>query len=125
RPGMGKSQAQCSYVACATASCPWPDGAKALPPCNVIMLTAEDNIEQILVPRLIAAGADLTRITILKSIRKDNKDRRVLFRENIEAFGGGLLHEKAHLVTHDPITPLMGGKLKCHPGTDVRHASAT
>src|SRR5262249_43191857 len=81
RPGMGKSQAQCSYVACATASRPWPDGAKAIPPCNVIMLTAEDNIEQILVPRLIAAGADLTRITILKSIRKDNKDRRFLLGE--------------------------------------------
>ena len=25
-PGLGKSQVQCSYVACATAGLPWPDG---------------------------------------------------------------------------------------------------
>src|SRR5262249_3088807 len=120
RPGMGKSQAQCSYVACATASRPWPDGAKAIPPCNVIMLTAEDNIEKILVPRLIAAGADLTRITILKSIRKDNKDRRFLLGEDFEVWGGAIVNENAQLVTIDPITAYMGGKLDSHRVTDVR-----
>src|SRR5262245_47392267 len=108
RPGMGKSQAQCSYVACATGSCPWPYCAKATPPCNVIMRTAKDNIEQILVPRLIAAGADLTRITILKSIRKDNKDRRFLLGEDIEVLGRAIVNENAQLVTIDPITAYMG-----------------
>jgi DNA polymerase bacteriophage-type len=119
-PGMGKSQAQCSYVACATTGNRWPDGTNGMPPGNVIMLTAEDNIEQILVPRLIAAGANLERITFLKSIRKDNKDRRFLLGEDIEALGRAIINENAQLVTIDPITAYMGGKLDSHRVTDVR-----
>jgi AAA domain len=58
-PGKGKSQVRCALVACATAGLPWPTGAPAIEPINVIMITAEDKIDTALVPRLEAAGADL------------------------------------------------------------------
>ena len=48
------------------------------------MLTAEDCLDQIIVPRLIAAKADLDRVHFLKCIRKDNKDRMFLLGKDLE-----------------------------------------
>ena len=62
QPDLGKSQVQMHYIACATARLPWPDGALAIEPMNVLMLTAEDTLDQIVVPRLHAAGADVSRV---------------------------------------------------------------
>ena len=45
-PDLGKSQVQISYVACATAGLPWPNGAAPIEPVNTIMLTAEDTLDQ-------------------------------------------------------------------------------
>jgi hypothetical protein len=55
-PDLSKSTAQIYLIACVTARVPWPDGAPAIEPMNVVMLTAEDTLDQIVVPRLIAAG---------------------------------------------------------------------
>jgi hypothetical protein len=123
QPGLGKSQAQCSFAAYATKGAVWPDGAPGCPPGYVIMLTAEDCLDQILVPRLIAAGAIRERVLILKSIRVDEKDGRAfLLSEHIEALEQLLLERPdVRLVTLDPITAYMGGKLDSHRTTDVRH----
>ena len=77
-PGMGKSQVHCQFVASVTTGRAWPDGTNGIPARNVIMLTAEDSLDQIIIPRLIAAKADLDRVHILKKIRKDDKDRMFL-----------------------------------------------
>jgi hypothetical protein len=77
-PGAGKSQIQDSCVACVKTGITWPDGANGQGRRSVIMLTAEDTLDDTLVPRLIAAGADLTRVRFLKSIHKDDKDRMFL-----------------------------------------------
>jgi putative DNA primase/helicase len=99
----------------------WPDGTDGIPRGNVIMMTAEDCLDQILVPRLIAAKADRSRVHILKNIRKDSKDRMFLLGEDLELLAkvindvGDVL-----LVTIDPITAYMGGNLNSHNVTDVR-----
>ena len=72
-PGLGKSQTQIHLIGCVSAGLAWPDGAKALPPANVIMLTAEDVLQDEVVPRLLAANANLDRVHILKKIRKDGR----------------------------------------------------
>ena len=76
QPGLGKSQLQCYIVACVTAGLPWPDGAKAIAPANVIMVTAEDALDTEVVPRLKAAGADLKRIFFLQYIKTDKHKRQ-------------------------------------------------
>jgi len=123
QPGLGKSQSQCSFAAYATKGAVWPDGTPGCPPGEVIMLTAEDCLDQILVPRLIAAGAIRERVLILKSIRLDEKDGRAfLLGEDIEALEQLLIERlDVRLVTLDPITAYMGGKLDSHRTTDVRH----
>lgn len=121
-PGLGKSQLQIHLVACATARLPWPDGAPAIEPVNVIMVTAEDALAQEVVPRLVAANADLKRVFILQYIKTDEKNgRQFLLNEDLEQLEMEM--EKigdVGLITLDPITAYMGGKMDSHKATEVR-----
>jgi hypothetical protein len=121
-PGLGKSQVQISYIACVTAGLPWPNGDSGMPPANVIMLTAEDTLDQEVVPRLIAAGADLSRVHILKYIRSDGKNnRQFLLGEDLDVLERTVTKAgDVALITIDPITAYMGGKIDSHKTTEVR-----
>jgi AAA domain len=120
-PGMAKSQIHCQYVACVTTGRAWPDGTNGIRARNVIMLTAEDCLDQIIVPRLVAAKADLSRVHILKKVRKDQKDRMFLLTEDVETLAKVIAEVgEVGLVTIDPITAYMGGKVDSHRATDVR-----
>ncbi|MBX3709425.1 MAG: AAA family ATPase [Gammaproteobacteria bacterium] len=71
--GVGKSQVTANMAATITQGNDWPDKTK----CNsgkVIFLSAEDNAEDTLVPRLIAAGADLQKIVIIDSVKRLIRD---------------------------------------------------
>ncbi|HZC57781.1 MAG TPA: AAA family ATPase, partial [Xanthobacteraceae bacterium] len=118
--GLGKSQLQCNFVACATTGRDWPDGAHGIEPGNVIMVTAEDALDQVVVPRLMAAGADLQRVNFLKAIRQDSKRRMFMLGEDIEQLER-MISDIAGvvLVTIDPITAFMG-KINSSSPTDVR-----
>jgi hypothetical protein len=121
-PDIGKSQVHCDLVARVTSGRDWPDGAKGSPPSDVIMLTAEDNTAHTVCPRLAAAGADLDRVHILNKIRKDNRNRMFLLQEDLDVLEHILTSNPAiALVTIDPITAYMGGKLDSHRATDVRN----
>ncbi len=120
-PGGGKSQIHCAMVAYITTGSAWPDGYNGAPPGNVVMLTAEDCLDQTIVPRLIAAGANRERVIILKKIRKDNKERMFLLSEDLEELERVVTSiSELRLITIDPITAYMGGKLDSHRATDVR-----
>ena len=120
-PGGGKSQIHCAFVAYVTTGGAWPDGCNGAPAGNVIMLTAEDCLDQTIVPRLIAAGANRERVFILKKIRKDNKERMFLLSEDLEQLAQMITKTgDVRLITIDPITAYMGHKLDSHRATDVR-----
>ncbi len=120
-PGLGKSQVQISFIACATTGSAWPDGAPGVAPMNVIMLTAEDSIDQAVVPRLIAAGANLTRVKILKLIKSEGKNRQFLLSEDLDELEKAVSEiGDVGLVTVDPITAYMGSKMDSHKATEVR-----
>jgi hypothetical protein len=121
-PDIGKSQIHCSYIAHMTTGRDWPDKAKGPPACDVVMLTAEDNAAHTVCPRLAAAGANLDRVHILNKIRKDNKSRMFLLQEDLDVLEHILANNPAiGLVTIDPITAYLGGKLDSHRATDVRN----
>jgi AAA domain/Primase C terminal 2 (PriCT-2) len=121
QPGLGKSQVHCHLVACATTRLKWPDGAPAIEPVNVIMVTAEDALDDEVVPRLIAAGANLERVHILKCIRVDNRQRQFLLAEDLAELERTMAHVgNVGLICIDPITAYMGGKMDSHKATEVR-----
>ena len=118
--GIGKSMVQIHAVACASSGRTWPNGEANRGAGNVIMLTAEDKLDDEVIPRLMAAGADLNRVHILKAIRKDNKNRQFLLSEDLDALGKTIDNLRdVVLVTIDPITAYMG-KIDSHRATDVR-----
>jgi putative DNA primase/helicase len=86
------------------------------------MLTAEDTLDQEVVPRLIAAGADLKRVHILKSIRTDERTRRqFLLNEDLAELEKQVRKiGNVGLITIDPITAYMGGRIDAHKTTEVR-----
>src|SRR5262245_45157690 len=63
-PGQGKSSLTVDLCARLTTGAAWPDGAPLPAPASVVLLNAEDDPEDILVPRLIAAGADCSRVCL-------------------------------------------------------------
>ncbi len=74
-PDEGKGQLLCDIAARRSHAARWPCGEGIAPQGNVILLTAEDDIADTVVPRLAAAGADLERIEIVKMVRADGRDR--------------------------------------------------
>lgn len=59
--GTGKTTIGLSLAATVSSGGKWPDG-KAAPQGSVIIWSGEDAVREVLVPRLIEAGADMSRI---------------------------------------------------------------
>src|SRR6476469_6986026 len=62
--GLGKSQVAIAMAAAVTRGAAWPCDEGRAPVGNVIFFSAEDGAEDTIVPRLMAAGADLNRVHI-------------------------------------------------------------
>jgi putative DNA primase/helicase len=105
-----------------TTGAEWPCGEGRALQGNVILLTAEDDISDTVVPRLLAAGADLSCIEIVRMVRTGDKRRMFslvtdidLLRQKIAEVGN------VKLIQIDPITAYLGvGKIDSFRTTDVR-----
>jgi hypothetical protein len=75
--GRGKSLVSVDIAARTSTGAAWPDGS----PCErgrVLYCSAEENIEAVVVPRLMAAGADLTRIEIVDGLGSSSDEKKVI-----------------------------------------------
>ena len=119
--GRGKSTILCDITARATTGNVWPDGAAAGAPASVIILAAEDDVGDTLAPRLLAAGADLARVFVIRSVRDETQRRRGFNLqadlEQLEAEIGK--HDNVRLVIIDPVSSYLG-KVNSHKNSDVR-----
>jgi hypothetical protein len=113
-PGHGKSQLGLGIAAIVTTGAEWPvDGASA-ERGSVIILSAEDDPEDTIRPRLEAAGADLARCYILRAVREiegDGTERKRLFSldRDLPRLEQALAAiEDMALVIIDPITAYLG-----------------
>ncbi len=68
-PGLGKSLVTVDVAARVSRGTPWPCSSERRAPGHVLMLSAEDDADDTIVPRLIAAGADLERVTFLDGVK--------------------------------------------------------
>jgi len=72
-PGVFKSTMTCCFTASVTAGLPWPDGSPGPEPANVLLLNAEDARETVVRPRLDAAEAEPSRVTMLTSVLRQGR----------------------------------------------------
>ena len=75
-PDQGKSMVTCDIAARVSRGMAWPDGSGFAPKGTAIFLAAEDDKADTIVPRLAAAGADLTKVKILNSLVISHRDKK-------------------------------------------------
>jgi len=64
-PGAGKSTLVLAFAATITSGGRWPDGSRAQPG-DVVGWSGEDNVANTLKPRLVAMGADVSRVHFVR-----------------------------------------------------------
>jgi putative DNA primase/helicase len=121
-PGTGKSQLSIAITAAITMGGEWPCGEGCAPIGSVIILSAEDGEADTIVPRLLAAGADLGRVHIISAVRTDAGVGRRGF--NLQADLELLENKIAEigdvvLIVIDPVSSYLG-KTDSHKNSEVR-----
>lgn len=121
-PGTGKSTLICEIIAAVTTGGQWPCDEGRACKGSVLILSAEDDAEHTIVPRLMAAGADLTRIRIIEAVRSDDGRGTRSFNLQVDiARLEKLIAEigDVALIIIDPISSYMG-KADSHKNAEVR-----
>ena len=120
-PDEGKGLVLSDIAARITRGSPWPCDEGVAPIGNVILLTAEDDIADTIVPRLMA-GADLARVTIIKMAREMGKERMFSLLSDLQALRQTITGiGDVAVVMIDPVSAYLGiGKVDSFRATDVR-----
>jgi putative DNA primase/helicase len=121
-PDRGKGLLTSDMMARATNGSPWPCNEGRAVQGNVALLTAEDDPEDTVVPRLKGAGADLDRVHIIKMVKQGDGKRMfnlvtdlALLKAKIEEIGNVVL------IIIDPMSSYLGvGLVDARQTTDVR-----
>jgi putative DNA primase/helicase len=121
-PGNGKSTIVSDFTARITTGRAWPDGSPC-PKGGVVIVGAEDSIEQVLVPRLVAAGADRSRILLVGNIKEPGQAPRLpSLPEDVGLLEAAIRRMDARALFFDPIMPYIGKALNANNDKDVRQA---
>lgn len=120
-PGTGKTTAAMSLVAALTSGGRWPDGSPA-PVGDVAIWSGEDTPKDTLIPRLIAAGADLKRVHIVSEFIDERGRRPFDPATDIAALSERLaaLSPPPMLLVIDPLVSAIAGD--SHKNAEVRRA---
>ena len=117
-PGQGKTTIAMGMAATVTVGGRWPDGSQCVAG-NVLIWSGEDDYTDTLLPRLIAAGADRSRVFFVDGTRVGNSvrpfdpstDTRTL-KDAIQQIGS------VRLIVIDPVSTAVAGD--SHKNTEVR-----
>lgn len=112
-PGIGKSWISCAIASALTTGTPLPGQKTPLPPQRVLMLSAEDGIEDTLLRRTRVLGADLSRIAGVDNFFFLNE-------QGLIDMAGLMSDFAAAFVIIDPITAFMGEKRDMNKANEVR-----
>ena len=121
RTGTGKSQLATDIEARITMGAEWPCGEGRAPQGSIIILSAEDGEADTIVPRLLAAGADLGRVHIISAVRIEDKGRRSFnLRADLDLLERKIVElGDVGLIRIDPISAYLG-KTDSHNNAEVR-----
>lgn len=119
-PGTGKTTIALKMAATITAGGQWPDGTPA-PQGDVLMWSGEDGLQDSLVPRLAASGADLTRVHFVGDVGVGKEARPFDPATDMPMLMGVMrLRSGIKLLIIDPIISAVSGD--SHKTAEVRRA---
>jgi hypothetical protein len=114
--GVGKSYASLALAAALTTGNPLPTGESSSPE-NVVLLSAEDALPEVIVPRLTKLNADLRRVTAWNF---EQKPGYTLTNEGVNRLDATVAEKHARLVVVDPIVHFLGDHRDMHRANEVR-----
>ncbi|CAJ0873920.1 hypothetical protein R77569_02570 [Ralstonia mannitolilytica] len=119
-PGQGKTTIALAFAAAVTSGGCWPDGSRCAPG-NVLVWSGEDDPADTLLPRLLAAGADKSRVYFVSGSRVngelesfDPARDMVPLQAEAERIGN------VRLIIVDPVVSAVTGD--SHKNTETRRA---
>lgn len=123
-PGVGKSFLTMDIAARVTQGKPWPESQiRPNPKGSVVILSAEDDPADTIRPRLDSAGADPSKVFVVKGVqRQDKKEGMDLLslKRDVRLLEGMLRNKPdIRLVIIDPISAYMG-ETDSHKNAEVR-----
>lgn len=124
-PGIGKSLLTATLASYVSLGGSWPVDNTPIPKGDVILLSAEDDPADTIKPRLEAAGADCTRIHVLRAIKEKNsngeiKERIFSFQKDVKALEEMLNNlPDCKMVIIDPVSAYLDGT-DSHNNAEVR-----
>jgi hypothetical protein len=121
-PDLGKSVVTMDIAARVSVGRTFPDDA----PCeagNVLIVNVEDGVDDTIVPRLKAHGADLERVFIFSSVSDGKGSKRLLeLPQDIALLKSKVKERDAKLLIIDPVLTMLGGDV--NKDQDARKALA-
>ena len=127
--GLGKGLSIAKTIAHITHGLALPGGPK-FPPGGVILMSPEDSASRTIVPRLRAAGAELSKVLLLTEVDDRDLDtgetykRPVSFPEDAHILREAIEDAGAVAVFIDPILSMISGKIDVYKNHAVRQAMA-
>ena len=111
-PGGGKSQLTLDMAARITRGTLWPVDNVPAPIGSVVIISAEDDAADTIIPRLIAAGADLSKIHLFDAVREPclagTTDRSLSLARDLELLEAAIPADCVVIIL-DPISAYLGG----------------
>lgn len=118
-PGLGKSTVTLNLVARVSRGDSMPDGSPGVLG-GAVLLTLEDGLGDTIVPRLEAAGADLTRIVAIQAVHDEDDRPHLPTVKDLEAIKQACEKVQAKIIVIDPIMAHLDGKVNSWRDQDVR-----
>lgn len=117
---VGKSTLAFDIAARVTRGEPIFNGASS-EPANVLIASMENHTARVLVPRLIAAGADMARVEIIDHVvTADGQERDLELPEDQDLFLSAIRDRSVRLLVVDPIAAYIGDGCDPNHERDVR-----
>lgn len=111
-PDVGKTFVLCAISAALSSGTLLPGQGKARPQ-NVLFMSAEDDAETTLVPRMMRMGADLSRVWALTKFVRLDEDVIQLIEQHIE-------ENKVRVIILDPLLAFMQGGIDMNKANETR-----
>ena len=126
-PGLGKTMLTLDVCARTTTGRAMPDGSDPqLPPAGAVIVSVEDSIADTIVPRLVAAGADLSRIRIVQTISDPNgAECAPKIPADLPLIEAAIRDVEAAVLVFDPFVAFFPLESNTHKDQDVRRCVAS
>jgi hypothetical protein len=122
-PGTGKSTLLLWVAAKVSAGGSWPCGEGAVPKGTVLILSAEDGVEDTIKPRVLAAGGDPDKVEVITAMKgADGKFSSFTLQADLMALEARIKKlGDVRLLIVDPLTSYLGSRVDGNSNTDIRH----